>query len=184
MKDGYGGAVTDRWPRGSSSAVARHADDRGERLGGRRRGWGQDLSDLFLRAYQNLDDDPSPTLERLELDEGDELLAYSGDDFFVTSRLLFVEHLVDDIPEHGLVVAVPNRHVLLVYRIRDLRVVQAIQRLIAMVQGLYERGPGSLAPDLYWWQRRGARPAAGGRGGRAGRLPRPRSFVELLNGLT
>ena len=184
-QDGYGGAVHRPLAEGIveslvldlPSTVASVSDDDVA-------AWGRELSDLFLRAYENLDDDPPPALERLALGENDELLAYSAEDFFVTSRLLFVEHLVSDIPEHGLVVAVPNRHVLLVYRIRDLRVVQAIQRLIPMVQGLYERGPGSLATDLYWWQ-----------AGELIRLPvetagtqlsfaPPDSFVELLNTLT
>ena len=48
--------------------------------------------------------------------------------------------------------SVPHRHALLYAPLVDLGVVESINNLIAMGASLFQQGPGSISPALYWWR--------------------------------
>jgi hypothetical protein len=55
-------------------------------------------------------------------------------------------------PEAGssAIFAVPHRHALLYAPLVDLGIVESINRLIAVAGPMFEQGPGSISPSLYW----------------------------------
>ncbi|MDG5807950.1 immunity 49 family protein [Streptomyces ossamyceticus] len=79
-----------------------------------------------------------------------------GESHFVASKALVLEELVrsltgQQIPEAGVLVAVPTRHLLAFHLIVDHTAVDAINDLGSYALGAFEDGPGSLSPLLYWW---------------------------------
>lgn len=105
---------------------------------------------LFELARDNVARFDPPTVEDLEADDGIALRALYGESFFVASHLMHLAHFVDP-PPHGLLVAVPHRHALLMHRIIDAKVVLAINALLTMTHKMHLEGPGSLSNQLYWW---------------------------------
>jgi hypothetical protein len=55
-------------------------------------------------------------------------------------------------PAHGALVAVPNRHVLVVHPIASVEAVRALNAMIILADRLYREGPGAIVPHVYWWR--------------------------------
>jgi hypothetical protein len=106
---------------------------------------------LFELARENVARFDAPTVEDLDEEESLPLRALYGDSFFIASHLLHLPRYVDP-PPHGLLVAVPHRHALLLHRIQDARVVLAVNALLGMAHHMHREGPGSLSSQLYWWR--------------------------------
>jgi hypothetical protein len=87
-----------------------------------------------------------------QLIDGVRIWFIEGEDLFVANSVL-VLHLLS-IPEsrHGALIAIPNRHTVLVCPIQDLAVVKVLQPFIAILSGLYKDGPGSISEKLYWYK--------------------------------
>jgi hypothetical protein len=78
-----------------------------------------------------------------------------GNSFFVNANALWLEDYIDVASPYGALVAVPNRHEVLFHRIRSWELLEQTHRaLIAIVRKLWEDGPGSISPEIYWWRRR------------------------------
>ncbi len=116
-----------------------------------RQQWDIDDDALFDIARKNVERMDVLSVEDIELAEDVPGRALVGDSFFTASHLLHVARYVDP-PERGLLVGVPHRHVLLLHRIEDRRVVHAIRAMLAMVRGMHHEGPGSISDQLYWWR--------------------------------
>lgn len=52
--------------------------------------------------------------------------------------------------DYGILVGVPNRHAVLIHPVGDVKVMQAINRMIPAIHGMYKDGPGSISEKLYW----------------------------------
>lgn len=74
-----------------------------------------------------------------------------GDSFFVASRALAIEQLLERRADHGVIFGVPNRHTLLYHVMGDGSTPEAINRMMMMTQKHFEDGPGSITPCLIWW---------------------------------
>lgn len=108
---------------------------------------------LFADAIEHTRTDPDLELERLEIPAGDEtaeLLVLNGPSFFTATHVLWADELDPPAPEHGMLVAVPNRHTVLAHAIRDPSVLGVIGPLLTLAQRLEQEGPGSISPHLYW----------------------------------
>ena len=145
--------------------------------------WGKSVDELFALGLANVKDSAKPETERVEIQPGVAFTAYSGESFFTASFALLLDELPDATGEHGTLVAVPHRHMLLVHRIENADVIHAIQHLGVLALNLDEQGPGSISPNLYWY-----------RAGKFTNLPfriegeefhfrPPEEFMEMLNGL-
>ena len=55
---------------------------------------------------------------------------------------------------HGCLFAIPSRSVIVCCPVEDARILQAISAFIPLVIELFEAGPGSISPSLYWFDRR------------------------------
>jgi hypothetical protein len=106
---------------------------------------------LFDVARENIAREDTPTVEDLDEDATIAIRALYGESFFIASHMLHVARFVDP-PEHGLLLAVPHRHALLMHRIVDASVVLAINTLLGMTHRMHLEGPGSISSQLYWWR--------------------------------
>jgi hypothetical protein len=119
------------------------------------RKWGVALDDLFRIGLQNVRaEQPAPALQKFDVGKGATLQALVGDSFFTASHALFLEDHLKPPPDYGAVLAVPHRHAVLFHPIVDMKVVGAVNSMIPIAFGMYQEGPGSLSPGLYWWKER------------------------------
>ncbi len=114
--------------------------------------WGRSEPELLALGLENLAAEPPPDREDVEVERGVVLRIFSGPSFFVSSHLLRLERLLPQKLEYGALVCAPTRHLLLVHTIRDSRVLMAINAMIPQSYVHHQRGPGSLSPNVYWWQ--------------------------------
>ena len=146
--------------------------------------WGRAEEELFTLALDNVRCNMSYDPQEFDLDEGIKLRALLGNSFYVASRALLLEDHPELAGSHGTLIGLPHRHALLAFPIDDIGVLQAVQRMLPMVSGMFREGPGSVSPRLYWYH-----------GGQFTDLPYridpdkgivfspPDEFVELLNQL-
>ncbi len=50
----------------------------------------------------------------------------------------------------GMLIGLPNRHAAMIHRITDLKVLEAIHRMIPAIHGMNKDGPGAVSDKLYW----------------------------------
>ncbi len=76
------------------------------------------------------------------------------DDFFGPSRVLILPEVLAGIgierPSHGVLVAVPNRHLLAVHALGGAGVVAALQVLVRVSTGEHTQQPGAISPHVYY----------------------------------
>lgn len=106
-----------------------------------------------------------------------------GDHFFVANAVLDLQLQPFPIGVYGALVGVPHRHAVMVYPIDNLDVLKALQPFVAILQGMFREGPGSISESLYWY-----------RDGQMSNLPYrlsddsfeftpPQDFLDLMNGM-
>lgn len=113
--------------------------------------WGLPVEELFRTGERNVLAEGLIEAKRINGPKGEHLYYLAADTFFVSAHALFLERYLGTPSEHGALVAVPTRHVLLFHHIADMTVVPTIQWLITTAMNLHEKGPGSLSFQLYWW---------------------------------
>lgn len=117
------------------------------------RGWGLSEDELFRLGLANVRlERPGPLLQSFDVGKGAVIRALVGDSFFTASHILFLEEHLGGTPEFGALVAVPHRHAALFYPITDMGVMAAVNSMIPIAFGMYQEGPGSLSPGIYWWR--------------------------------
>lgn len=119
--------------------------------------WDVEDDDLYDIALANVRGEGLLPTATIDLGEGASLqLLEGGRTFFAASHALFVEDYVHgDIGRYGVVLAIPQRHVVLFHPIQDLSVVRVIEAIIVTATNMYVDGPGSISSDLYWLPPRG-----------------------------
>ncbi len=113
--------------------------------------WKKTEETLFQQAARNIARTEQPVVEDFELGESVRLRSLVGDSFFTASHVLHLSRFVDP-SEYGLIVAIPHRHAVLIHRIVDHHVLDAIEALLPVCVGMYEEGPGSVSDQLFWWR--------------------------------
>lgn len=144
--------------------------------------WGRSREELLAIARDNVRTD---AVETQPIGEGGPSapMACVGDHFFAASHAFLLGERLPHETRAGAVFAVPHRHVLLYAPIVDLGIVQAINTMIPMAVSLFQQGPGSISPGLYWWRNDGVTLLPAHMEGRAVQFAPPESFVQVLNGL-
>ena len=113
--------------------------------------WGRSADDLFEIALENVRKMPEPTIDSIETGSGVDVITFVGDDFFVASNVLLLDKYPECIGAGGTLVIVPHRHTMMCYPIYDTEVVSAISTLLPTAYGMFNEGPGSISPNLYWY---------------------------------
>lgn len=135
--------------------------------------------DLFALGRDNVRTDGPP---EVTIHEGEtELHVAESQSFFTASWALILDELID-VPEHGALVVVPSRHVLVAHPVRDQTAVSAVQVLLGLAHQHFAEAPGALSPDLYWYRDGNLTllPATETDDGGLAFAP-PDEFVEVLN---
>jgi hypothetical protein len=119
--------------------------------------WDVTDDDLYDIALANVRGEGLLPATDIDLGERASLqLLEGGRTFFAASHALFIDdYLRGEIGPHGIVLAIPQRHVVLYHPIQDLRVVRVIEAMIVTATNMYVDGPGSISSDLYWLPPRG-----------------------------
>ena len=74
----------------------------------------------------------------------------NDESFFTATLALWADSLVPPASPHGTLVAVPNRHTLLMHPIHDLRVLPAVNHMLELAHRMFAEGPGSISDGLFW----------------------------------
>lgn len=112
--------------------------------------WPVDPDAAFDQAIRNLDQEPAPLSDDMEVEPGTSVRVWYGDSFYVATRLLRLGELLP-LGTTDALVAVPNRHTLLVHPILDGGAVAAMQPIYRLAVQLFRDGPGSISDQPYWW---------------------------------
>ena len=112
--------------------------------------WPVDPDAAFDQAIRNLDQEPAPLRDDMEVEPGTSVRVWYGDSFYVATRLLRLKELIP-LGTTDALVAVPNRHTLLVHPIVDGGAVAAMQPIYRLAVQLFREGPGSISDQPYWW---------------------------------
>lgn len=117
-----------------------------------------DVAELRIRAMNNLRALPVEGHETVRRPDGSAFEVLLGDSFFTASRVLVLDELVERIMGSGLtvdgaLVAMPFRHQLAFHRIRDARVIPALQAMAQFAAAGHEDAAGAISPQVFWWRR-------------------------------
>jgi hypothetical protein len=118
------------------------ADDDGEPAGD------EDL--LWQEAYDRVAAEDHPDIDVEEFGEGVPLMLLASDSFFCATNALWIERFLDP-PPHGLLFAVPHRHVIVVHAVHDQGVALALPNLVLLARHNHAEGEGPISPDVFWW---------------------------------
>jgi hypothetical protein len=86
---------------------------------------------------------------------GAEMIHIFGERPFMAGTVGVIDDLVGEyahIGPSGAIVSMPLRHSVLVHPIDDPTVRAAIAGMIPISRQLFQQGPGSVSPHLYWWR--------------------------------
>lgn len=117
-----------------------------------RQAWGRPPEGLFASALGNLERDVPLEFRPLRLSLGIELLAAQDERPFAASHVLLLDRHPQALGPHGALVAVPTRHTLLCYPIRDQGVTLAVQFLPVVARRLHAAGPGPVTDSIYLYR--------------------------------
>lgn len=112
-------------------------------------GWPVDVDGAFEQGLDNLASEPTPMHDDVDAEEA-HLTVWYGDSFYVATRAVRLAEVLPAGTTDALV-AVPNRHTLLVTPIVDAGAVAAMQAIYRMAVRLFRDGPGSISDQPYWW---------------------------------
>lgn len=117
------------------------------------RAWGRSAGELFKIALDNVRNEPGIEDEVLEIPGRVSFHVLSGASFFTATQALLMEKwLPKPLSDLGALVAVPTRHTVIYHPIADETVSAAIHAMVFYANGLFQQGPGSITPTLYWWR--------------------------------
>ena len=112
------------------------------------------------------------------------LIWLTGNDLTTTAHALWLDEVLDNVPEAGALLAVPHRHAVIVHLLidRDLAIA-AVNLMLHIADDAYREGPGSLSPSLYWWQAGRIRHLPGEVRDDGIRFEPPEAFLDVLDAL-
>lgn len=116
-------------------------------------GWGLTEDELFEIAIANSMRLAEPEAAVHDVGEGDTLVMYSGESFYVSSTILRFAEVGDGegIGEHGAFIAVPPRNVVIAMPFTGIGSLQALGKLMQITTGMHHDGPGPVTRRVYWW---------------------------------
>lgn len=144
--------------------------------------WNRSHEELLTVALDNVRRD---AVETQTVGDGgpSAVRACVADHFFVASHALLLDELLRDTGVDQAVLAVPHRHALLYAPMGDASIVRSINRLIPTAVSMFQQGPGSISPGLYWWRAGVVTLLPAEFDGRNVAFRPPDEFVEALNRL-
>jgi hypothetical protein len=115
--------------------------------------------------------------------DGIEVVFVVGESIYVSSHALWIDEHVSIDVMRGALLGVPTRHLVAVCPIHDLRVVKMVGAMYASNRRIFDEGPGSISPEVYWWRAGSFALIPIDASTKPAKVTPPASFVEMLNGL-
>ena len=112
-------------------------------------GWSRPLTDVFELALSNVLSEAKFEREVIHTKEGELVNLYSPN-YYAATHALWADTYVDDPPTNGLLVAVPNRHEILIVPIRGARAATSVPLLYATARVSFDALPGSITTSIFW----------------------------------
>ena len=89
-----------------------------------------------------------------------------------------------EVEDHGLLVCAPRHDVLMAHVISNSGVLDAAAGMLSAASAMYESGPGSLSPNLYWYRNGGLTRLPYEEADGAFKFNPPGDFADLLHALS
>ncbi|TFF38773.1 hypothetical protein [Mucilaginibacter psychrotolerans] len=116
--------------------------------------WDQGFEELIATGISNVKANcPISTFQ--EDFDGTIIWLAEGDHFFTGNIVFHLENYPQLIGAHGSLIGIPHRHGAIIYPINDIDVVNAINKLIPLINGMNQEGPGSISNSLLWYTNQG-----------------------------
>ena len=113
--------------------------------------WNKTIDELFEIGISNIKSKYPPIVTKEDI--GDcKIWFIQGDHFFIPNIVFDIENRKELIGSKGSLIGLPDRHSAIIYPIEDLEVLNAINRLIPIIYGMSQKGPGSLSDNLFWYK--------------------------------
>jgi hypothetical protein len=143
--------------------------------------WGKSREELLSVAIENVRAD---AVETQPMGDGASApIACFADHFFAASHAFLLGERVPRDANGSAVFAVPHRHTLVYAPLVDLGVIESINRIIVTAGSMFQQGPGSISPGVYWWRNGSATLLPSEFDGREVHFAPPDEFVQVLNTL-
>ena len=113
--------------------------------------WGLDPEDLFEIGRRNLRLTGKLKPNTIQLEPGTALTIYTGDPFYAASHALILEDYIPEENQHGVLLGVPKRDIMIVHPIMNIGAMEAAGAMLQVIVGMHRDGPGSISPNLYWY---------------------------------
>jgi hypothetical protein len=112
--------------------------------------WGKTIEELFQLGLKNIKTNYPINLTKEKLENISVWFAQS--DHFFTSNIVFdINEKTELVGKGGTLIGLPHRHASILYPIDSLEVVDAVNKLIPIVYGMNNEGPGALSNNLFWF---------------------------------
>jgi hypothetical protein len=142
--------------------------------------WNKSEDELFEIGISNIRSNYKTEISSHRL-EGFDIFMTEGDHFFVPNILLELQQHPSLTGTYGSLISIPHRHCALFYPIEDMQVAKAVNHFIPLTNYMYEQGPGSISPKLYWYYQNSFQLLPYELTDRSLKLMPPDDFVSMLN---
>lgn len=144
--------------------------------------WNKSMDELFDLGMENiLNNYPCRISQENFIDF--KIWLVQGDHFFAPNIVLDLENHRNLIGSRGALIGIPHRHTAIIYPIENMEVVNAVNKLIPLVNGMFSEGPGSISNNLFWYHDGDFENLPYSVDGNTLKFSPPANFIELLNSL-
>lgn len=114
-------------------------------------------TELWAAGLEHLVAEPLGDVEQLNVPGGAVVEVVEGESVYTASKLLVLPDVLrraygERVFPDGVLVAMPDRHHLLLHPIDDGSVLPALQAMASMVAEFYASAVGGVSPSVYWWR--------------------------------
>ena len=111
--------------------------------------WNISPEELWQSAVENTETKYPPNILEREL-QGISFKTVEEDHFFSPNIVFNISKYPELIGDKGSLISIPTRHIVIIYPINDLNVVNALNTQIQVTHGVSSKGPGTLSNSIYW----------------------------------
>lgn len=113
--------------------------------------WGKTEEKLYAIGIENIRQNYELTIQEVNIGE-DTLFVVEAEHFFAPNILFELEKNKKLIGKGGAIIGIPTRSLVMIYPIRDMKVIGALNVFFNNVTKFYKNGPGSLTKEIYWYR--------------------------------
>ncbi len=112
--------------------------------------WNISKQELWNEASNNTLSKYPPNILNREL-QGIGFKTVEEDHFFSPNIVFNISNYSELIGSKGSLISIPTRHIVIIYPINDLNVVNALNTQIQVTNGVSSKGPGALSNSIFWY---------------------------------